>query len=66
MISSTTDFGVAGMPRRAWSFRAVMATPPAYHAIGASGAGAAAAISAQRKRRANAAPTIASVDRSFI
>ncbi|APE16116.1 hypothetical protein GCM10010533_17300 [Mycolicibacterium pallens] len=65
MISSTTDFGVAGMPRRAWSFRAVMATP-AHHAIGASGAGAAAAISAQRKRRANAAPTIASVDRSFI
>jgi hypothetical protein len=64
MISSTTDFGVAGMARRAWSFRVVMATPM-HHAFGAHAAGAAAAISAQRKRRANA-PTIASVDRSFI
>lgn len=65
MITTTTNFGVVGMARRAWSFRDVMPTP-AHHAFGASGAGAAAAISAQRKRRANAAPTIASVDRSFI
>ncbi|WP_301549853.1 hypothetical protein [Mycolicibacterium sp. P1-5] len=37
-----------------------------HHAFGAPRAGAAAAIPAPRKRRANAASTIASVDRSFI
>ncbi|WP_158279098.1 hypothetical protein [Mycolicibacterium sphagni] len=58
MITTTAEFGVAGMTYRAWSFRAVLSTP-AHHAH-------AAAIPAQRKRRANAAPTIASVDRSFI
>ena len=58
MIISTADHGVAGMARRVWSF------PTAAHT--AHAAGAAAAIAAQRKRRANAAPTIASVDRSFI
>lgn len=65
MITSTTDFGVAGMARRAWSFSVVMATS-SHHAFGAPRAGAAAAIPAPRKRRANAASTIASVDRSFI
>ncbi|WP_158423526.1 hypothetical protein [Mycobacterium sp. EPa45] len=53
------------MAHRAWSFRAVTATT-AHQANGAHAVGAAAAISAQPKRRANAAPTIASVDRSFI
>ena len=62
MIISTADFGVAGMARRAWSFHGVPVTPT--HT--AHAAGAAAAIAAQRKRRAYAAPTIASVDRSFI
>lgn len=57
MNTSTAEYGVAGVARRMWSFSA----PHTAHA-----AGAAAAISAQRKRRANAAPTIASVDRSFI
>lgn len=61
MIISTADFGVAGMARRVWSFQAVANPAHAAHAVGA-----AAAIAAQRKRRANAAPTIASVDRSFI
>jgi hypothetical protein len=65
MISSTTNFGVAAVAHRAWSFRAVMANP-AHQAIGAHAAGAAAAIAAPRKRRVNAASTIASVDRSFI
>jgi hypothetical protein len=62
MITTTADFGVAGMAHHAWSFRAVVSSA-ANHA---HAAGAAAAIPAQRKRRANAAPTIASVDRSFI
>ncbi|MCX2932079.1 hypothetical protein ORI20_17525 [Mycobacterium sp. CVI_P3] len=63
MITTTTaDFGVAGMAHRVWSFPAVAAIP----AHSAHAAGAVAAIAAQRKRRANAAPTIASVDRSFI
>jgi hypothetical protein len=62
MITTTADFGVAGMAHHAWSFRAVVSSP----ALTAHAAGAAAAIPAQRKRRANAAPTIASVDRSFI
>ena len=57
MITTTAELGVAGMAHRAWSFPAVLSTP-AHHAH--------AAIPAQRKRRANAAPTIASVDRSFI
>ncbi|KDE98515.1 hypothetical protein Y900_006065 [Mycolicibacterium aromaticivorans JS19b1 = JCM 16368] len=65
MISSTANVGVAAVARRAWSFRAVMATPT-HQAFAAHAADAAAAISAQRKRRVNAAPTIASVDRSFI
>jgi hypothetical protein len=65
MIINTADFGVAGMARRTWSLPAVVATP-AHTAVGAHAADAAAAIAAQRKRRANAAPTIASVDRSFI
>jgi len=50
MIPTTADFGVAGVLHHLWSFHA---------------AGVPAAMSAQRKR-ANAAPTIASVDRSFI
>ncbi|AQT81195.1 hypothetical protein B1R94_20945 [Mycolicibacterium litorale] len=69
MISSTADYGVAGFARLMWSShapQAFVATPPAHTAFGAHPAGAAAAIAAQRKRRANAAPTIASVDRSFI
>ncbi|WP_281357059.1 hypothetical protein [Mycolicibacterium anyangense] len=41
------------MAHRTWTFHAITAA----HA---------AAAAAQRKRRANAAPTIASVDRSFI
>ncbi len=57
MITTTAEFGVAGMAYRAWSSPVVLSTP-AHHAH--------AAIPAQRKRRANAAPTIASVDRSFI
>lgn len=61
MFISTADFGVAAMARRAWSVQAVPTPAHAAHA-----AGAAAAIAAQPKRRANAAPTIASVDRSFI
>ncbi|MBB3602595.1 hypothetical protein FHT40_002228 [Mycolicibacterium sp. BK556] len=61
MSSTTAKFGVAGMARRGWSYLGVVATPS--HAAHAAGA---AAISAQPKRRANAAPTIASVDRSFI
>jgi hypothetical protein len=61
MIINTADFGVAGMARCTWSV-----PTPAHTAFGAHAAGAAAAIAAQRKRRANAAPTIASVDRSFI
>ena len=65
MISSTAHYGVAGVAHRSWSFRAVTATPM-HVAVGAHAAGAPAAIAAQRKRRANAAPTIASVDRSFI
>ncbi|MCI4676757.1 hypothetical protein [Candidatus Mycolicibacterium alkanivorans] len=48
----TGDNGVAGMVHRAWTLRAIVA--------------AHAAAAAQRKRRANAAPTLASVDRSFI
>ena len=65
MISSSAHYGVAGVTHRMWSFHAVMAAPmPA--GFGAHAAGAAAAIAAQRKRRVNAAPTIASVDRSFI
>lgn len=63
---STTIFGVAAVAHRAWSFRAVMATPTHQAFAAHAAAGAAAAISAQRKRRVNAAPTIASVDRSFI
>ncbi len=47
----TADFGVAGMTHRLWTSHAITA---------------AHAAAAQRKRRANAAPTIASVDRSFI
>lgn len=72
MISSTADYGVAGYARLMWSShgtqapKGFVATPPAHTAFGAHAAGAAAAIAAQRKRRANAAPTIASVDRSFI
>ncbi len=69
MISSTADYGVAGSARLMWSShtsQVFAATPHAYTAFGAHAAGAAAAIAAQRKRRANAAPTIASVDRSFI
>ncbi|SBS76715.1 putative udp-3-O-(3-hydroxymyristo yl)-glucosamine N-acyltransferase protein [uncultured Mycobacterium sp.] len=62
MITTTADFGVAGMAHHEWSFRAVVSSPVRT----AHAAGAAAAIPAQRKRRANAAPTIASVDRSFI
>lgn len=62
MSTTTAEFGVVGMARRAWSYLAVALTP--LHT--AHAAGAAAAIAAQRKRRANAAPTIASVDRSFI
>ncbi|BBY65471.1 hypothetical protein MHEL_37140 [Mycolicibacterium helvum] len=62
MITTTADFGVAGMAHRTWSFSAVVSIP----AHNAHAAGAAAAIAAQRKRRANAAPAIASVDRSFI
>ncbi|BBZ80016.1 hypothetical protein MANY_53530 [Mycolicibacterium anyangense] len=50
---STASYGVAGMAHRTWTFHAITAA----HA---------AAAAAQRKRRANAAPTIASVDRSFI
>jgi hypothetical protein len=60
---TTADFGVAGMAHHAWSFRAVVSSSPV---LTAHAAGAAAAIPAQRKRRANAAPTIASVDRSSI
>ncbi len=66
MITTTADFGVAGMAHHAWSFRAVASNPVSSPALTAHAAGAAAAIPAQRKRRANAAPTIASVDRSFI
>jgi|EndMetStandDraft_6_1072998.scaffolds.fasta_scaffold660036_1 hypothetical protein len=62
MITTTPEFGVAGMAYRAWSFPAVTSM----HALHAHAAGAAAAIPAQRKRRANAAPTLVSVDRSFI
>ena len=62
MSSTIAKFGVAGMARYGWSFLTVVAHPS--HT--AHAADAAAAIAAQRKRRANAAPTIASVDRSFI
>jgi hypothetical protein len=62
MITTTAVFGVVGMARRAWSFPAFVAYP----SLNAHAAGAAAAIPAQHKRRANAASTIASVDRSFI
>ena len=48
----TGDIGVAGMAHRTWTS----------HAFAASQTVAAA----PRKRRANAAPTLASVDRSFI
>ena len=47
----TADFGVAGMTHRTWTSHAFAA--------------AHAAAAAPRKRRANAAPTFASVDRSF-
>jgi hypothetical protein len=67
MITTTADFGVAGMAHHAWSFRAPAWSPVSSSPVlTAHAAGAAAAIPAQRKRRANAAPTIASVDRSFI
>jgi hypothetical protein len=52
MNTTTAYLGVVEMAHRMWSFHAASAP--------------AAAISAQPKRRANAAPTIASVDRSFI
>lgn len=52
MISTTADFGVASLAHRMWPLHAAAAA-------------AHAAIPAQPKRRANAAPTIASVDRSF-
>jgi hypothetical protein len=66
MISST-DYGVSAIARRMWSFHAIAATPRPSHAkFSAHAAGVGAAMAAQRKRRANAAPTIASVDRSFI
>ncbi|WP_156432897.1 hypothetical protein [Mycobacterium sp. M26] len=51
MNTYTGSCGVAGMAHRTWTFHAITA---------------AHAAAAQRKRRANAAPTIASVDRSFI
>jgi len=51
MNTYTGTYGVAGMTHRSWTFHAITA---------------AHAAAAQRKRRANAAPTIASVDRSFI
>jgi len=67
MNTHTADTGVRGMARRVWSFRTVVATQvPAHTAVPAHAADAAAAIAAQRKRHANAAPTVASVDRSFI
>lgn len=56
MITHTADNGVRGVAYRTWSFGTVMA---------AHAAGAAATIAAQRKRRPHAAPTLASVDRSF-
>ena len=56
MITHTADRGVY-MAHRAWPFGTTVTAHAAH---------AAAAIAAQRKRRANAAPTIASVDRSFI
>ena len=57
MITHTAHSGVFGVAHRTWSY----GTATAAHA-----AGAAAAIAAQRKRRTNAAPTLPSVDRSFI
>jgi len=61
--TSTADSGVRGMARRGWTFRTAVTPCPVF---AAHAAGAAAAIAAQRKRRANAAATIASVDRSYI
>jgi len=57
MITHTADRGVY-MAHRAWPFGTTTVTAHAAHA--------AAAIAAQRKRRADAAPTLESVDRSFI
>lgn len=56
MITHTADRGVY-TAHRAWPFGTTVTAHAAH---------AAAAIAAQRKRRANAAPTLESVDRSFI
>jgi hypothetical protein len=48
----TGDNGVAGMAHRTWTSHAFAAPQTA--------------VAAPRKRHANAAPTLASVDRSFI
>lgn len=53
-MNTNAEFGVVRMAHRLWSLPT------------AAAASAHAAIAAQPKRRAYAAPTIASVDRSFI